>query len=113
MSSSSSITTTLTTSTSVIKPPFYFTFPQLESTFVDIESRFAQIIYSYKNPFSKKLLPTFVQNVYEINFIIKFAINTSAFGETWNPQLQIMSDALVEILAYCKHYFNITPVPTL
>ena len=89
--------------------PFYVTFNQIENSFINIETRFAQLIFSYKNSFTPTLFPSFVQNVYELNETILYAINNNQFGEQWNPQLTIMSDALNEMLGYFKHYFNITP----
>ena len=92
--------------------PFYVTFSQIESSFIDIETRFAQFIFSYKNNFTPTLFPSFVQNLYELNQTVIYAIQTKKLGEQYNPQLTIMSDALSSMLSYFETYFKITPSNT-
>jgi len=89
--------------------PFYVTFTQIENSFIDIETRFAQLIFSYKNDFTPTLYPSFVQNAYELNVTVLYAIQTKQLGEQYNPQLTIISNALSSMLSYFETYFQITP----
>lgn len=88
---------------------YAITFPQIESSYIDIQIRFAQIIFSYKSPATNSLLQNFVNNTSILQQTVTYAITTSIYGDALNPQLSVILNGLTNILDYSEHYFHVKP----
>ena len=89
--------------------PFYVTFAQVEESFISLETRFAQLVFSFDNPLTKNFFPLFVNNAYGELVAINYALSANKFGISFAPQLLIMKEAVEAILAYADKFWNVRP----